>query len=188
MGLFTENGPFRPNPDGKTLSLNPFSWNNFTNMIYLEGTMMRCSHLTQYLTLIITCTAPAGVGFSFSDDPADYYTNDSRTGEPRLCPQGCCVVSNLWQLVSASDNYKFLEGWFQLFPQFKKNDFYVTGESYGYMSCYRGLVNPGLINVPVGTTYLSWRTLFLRVTKSSDLKTESISRASLSAIRELSQV
>jgi serine carboxypeptidase-like clade 2 len=90
MGLLTENGPFRPNSDGKTLSLNPYSWNNFTNIIYIE--------------------APAGVGFSFSDDPADYNTNDSRT---------------------ASDNYKFLEGWFQLFPQFKRNDFYVTGESYG---------------------------------------------------------
>ena len=32
---------------------------------------------------------------------------------------------------TASDNYRFLEGWFQLFPQFKRNDFYVTGESYG---------------------------------------------------------
>lgn len=32
----------------------------------------------------VRALAPAGVGFSFSDDPADYYTNDSRTGPPGL--------------------------------------------------------------------------------------------------------
>jgi serine carboxypeptidase-like clade 2 len=90
LGLFTENGPFRVNRDGKTLFLNPYAWNNLTNIIFLE--------------------APAGVGFSYSNNKNDYTTNDTRTAE---------------------DNYKFLLGWFKMFPQFRRNDFYVTGESYG---------------------------------------------------------
>jgi len=93
MGLLSEHGPFRPtnpNQDPQELDVNPYSWNQIANIIYLE--------------------CPAGVGFSFSDNPADYTTNDSRT---------------------AQDNYNFLLGWFNQFPQFKTNDFYVTGESYG---------------------------------------------------------
>ena len=37
MGFFTEHGPFRVNPDGVTLSLYPYSWNQIANIIYLEG-------------------------------------------------------------------------------------------------------------------------------------------------------
>eukprot|EP01006_Ploeotia_vitrea_P013418 TRINITY_DN35136_c0_g1_i1.p1 TRINITY_DN35136_c0_g1~~TRINITY_DN35136_c0_g1_i1.p1 ORF type:complete len:460 (-),score=60.53 TRINITY_DN35136_c0_g1_i1:63-1442(-) len=54
--------------------------------------------------------APSGVGFSYSENRAHYKTNDSQT---------------------AIDNYHFLLNWFKVFKQFQKNDFYVTGESYG---------------------------------------------------------
>jgi serine carboxypeptidase-like clade 1 len=30
----------------------------------------------------------------------------------------------------AIDNYNFLLEWFNLFPEFRSNPFYVTGESY----------------------------------------------------------
>lgn len=46
MGFFTENGPFSINPDGATLSPNPYSWNRVANMLYVES--------------------PAGVGYSYS--------------------------------------------------------------------------------------------------------------------------
>jgi len=58
-GLMTENGPFRVNSDGKTISINPNSWNRVANVLYLES--------------------PAGVGFSYSDDSDDYNVGDART-------------------------------------------------------------------------------------------------------------
>ena len=77
--------------DGATLELNPWAWNRDANIIYLES--------------------PAGVGFSYSDDPAGLSTNDA---------------------ITANDTFAFLQGWFDLFPEYRgANDFYVTGESYG---------------------------------------------------------
>ncbi|KLO19457.1 serine carboxypeptidase [Schizopora paradoxa] len=36
IGLFQEHGPCRINTDEKTVSLNPFSWNNNVNMLYID--------------------------------------------------------------------------------------------------------------------------------------------------------
>ncbi|CAD6261091.1 unnamed protein product [Miscanthus lutarioriparius] len=88
VGAFSENGPFRPS--GNALVRNEYSWNKEANMLYLES--------------------PAGVGFSYSTDPAFYEgVGDSMT---------------------ARDNLKFLQGWFAKFPQYKGRDLYITGESY----------------------------------------------------------
>ncbi|RDB17178.1 Carboxypeptidase S1 [Hypsizygus marmoreus] len=48
IGLFQENGPCLVNPDGQTTVINPFSWNNLSNMIYIDQ--------------------PIGTGFSFGTD------------------------------------------------------------------------------------------------------------------------
>jgi carboxypeptidase C (cathepsin A) len=88
-GMFTEQGPFRPNKD-LSLYVNDYSWVNVANMVFFE--------------------APAGVGFSFSDNSADYTTDDNKT---------------------AIDNYHFIQGWLTKFPNYQSNDFYITSESYG---------------------------------------------------------
>ncbi|KAH9509419.1 hypothetical protein Btru_045849 [Bulinus truncatus] len=75
--------------DGEILHQHPFAWNKLANMIYLE--------------------APAGVGFSYSEDK-NYTTDDNETTE---------------------SNYLALQDFFRKFPEFSKNDFYITGESYG---------------------------------------------------------
>ena len=54
--------------------------------------------------------APAGVGFSFSDVSSDYTTDDNTT---------------------AIDNYHLIQGFLKQFPNYQKNDFYITSESYG---------------------------------------------------------
>ncbi|XP_075478974.1 serine carboxypeptidase 1-like [Primulina tabacum] len=58
-GAMTELGPFRVNPDGKTLWYNKNAWNNLANIIFLES--------------------PAGVGFSYSNTSSDYITGDKKT-------------------------------------------------------------------------------------------------------------
>ncbi|VDP09668.1 unnamed protein product [Heligmosomoides polygyrus] len=90
--LLTEWGPLmesRVNPDGATLSINPYSWNRNASVLTLES--------------------PAGVGYSFATD------NNVKTGDDQ----------------TASENWDALVAFFNEFPQYKANDFYVTGESYG---------------------------------------------------------
>ncbi|XP_071733148.1 serine carboxypeptidase-like 34 [Rutidosis leptorrhynchoides] len=54
--------------------------------------------------------SPVGVGFS--------YTNTSDD------------LKQLGDTMTANDSYNFLLGWFKRFPQYKSNEFYISGESY----------------------------------------------------------
>ncbi|CAI9765557.1 unnamed protein product [Fraxinus pennsylvanica] len=58
-GAMTEQGPFRVNPDGKTLWYNKYAWNTVANVLFLES--------------------PAGVGFSYSNTSSDYIIGDKKT-------------------------------------------------------------------------------------------------------------
>ncbi|KAJ8645886.1 hypothetical protein MRB53_007634 [Persea americana] len=70
-------------------------------------------HLNPYtwskVSSIIYLDSPAGVGFSYSNDHGDYTTGDLKT---------------------ASDSHTFLLKWFQKYPEFLANPFYISGESY----------------------------------------------------------
>jgi cathepsin A (carboxypeptidase C) len=57
--------------------------------------------------------SPAGVGFSYCD-----YAN--------------CTASDT---STAVDNHNVLKAFFKGFPEFAKNDFYITGESYAGVYC-----------------------------------------------------
>lgn len=89
IGFLTEQGPFRPKAD-LSLTMNQFSWNSNANMVFIE--------------------APAGVGFSYSDDPKDYETGDLQT---------------------ATDNYELIQAFFDRFPMFRQNELHLSSESYG---------------------------------------------------------
>ncbi|XP_039165177.1 serine carboxypeptidase-like 20 [Eucalyptus grandis] len=58
---------------------------------------------------IIYLESPCGVGFSYSNNPRNYATGDLQT---------------------ASDTHAFLLKWFELYPEYLSNPFYISGESY----------------------------------------------------------
>jgi len=62
------------------------------------------------LASIIYIEQPCGVGFSYGGTPDDYTSNDN---------------------ITAVDNFLFLQGFFEVFPEFADNEFWITGESYG---------------------------------------------------------
>jgi len=53
--------------------------------------------------------SPAGVGLSFSNNSADYLTGDK---------------------ITAQNSHQFLLNWFNAFPEYKDNEFFISGESY----------------------------------------------------------
>ncbi|XP_049343810.1 serine carboxypeptidase-like 20 [Solanum verrucosum] len=58
---------------------------------------------------IIYLDSPVGVGLSYSKNKADYNTGDLKT---------------------ATETHAFLLKWFAIYPEFLKNPFYISGESY----------------------------------------------------------
>lgn len=106
-GFLTELGPFHTNQDGKTLYYNKFAWNQIA---LVQRVMVRSDIInSSIIRNVIFLEAPAGVGFSYTDD-GNVTTTDDQT---------------------AADNLAALKHFFTKFPQFKSNDFFITGESYG---------------------------------------------------------
>ncbi|KAF5190837.1 Serine carboxypeptidase-like [Thalictrum thalictroides] len=61
LGEAEEIGPFHVNADGKSLYLNPYSWNQVPNIFFLDS--------------------PVGTVFSYRNDPSELLTNgDQRSG------------------------------------------------------------------------------------------------------------
>jgi hypothetical protein len=107
-GGFQESGPYWTTTGGVTLQKNDYSWNLFSNSLFIE--------------------APAGVGFSYCDTPDGCVHNDTAT---------------------AADNLKSLEIFFAGFPEYKANDFWITGESYAGVSTRAEL--PFTVPAPLST-------------------------------------
>ncbi|KAJ3675684.1 hypothetical protein LUZ60_004726 [Juncus effusus] len=70
-------------------------------------------HLNPYswskVSSVIYLDSPAGTGLSYSLNHSDYITGDLKT---------------------AFDSHKFLLKWFELYPEYLGNPFYISGESY----------------------------------------------------------
>ena len=103
--LWLTGGPGCSSMAGYFLELGPILTNASTSDVQLLANPYTwCQNAS-----VIFLESPAGVGFSYSTNKNDYNTNDTRTAE---------------------DNYQFLLNFFEAYPEYAKNDFYIAGESY----------------------------------------------------------
>ncbi|XP_068665582.1 serine carboxypeptidase 1 [Aristolochia californica] len=106
--LWLNGGPGCSSFDGFVYEHGPFNFEAAK-----ESGALPKLHLNPYSWSKVSSTiyldSPAGVGLSYSDNTEDYSTGDLKT---------------------ASDTHTFLLKWFELYPEFLSNPFFIAGESY----------------------------------------------------------
>lgn len=102
MGLLMELGPCAVDKGGETAHANQDSWINAANVFFLDQ--------------------PIGVGFSYSDNPADHANGT---------------------FAAAEDVYAFMRLWYSQFPSTRSLPFSIAGESYGghYIPIFANYIN-----------------------------------------------
>ncbi|GAD94308.1 serine carboxypeptidase [Paecilomyces variotii No. 5] len=125
IGLFQENGPCGIDSNG-TVYNNPYSWSNASNMLYIDQ--------------------PTQTGFSYSIPVPGYV--DSNTGDIITLPNNTCPdyakdsscgtysYPNVTLTANSTDAaapnfYRALQGFMGAFPQYSRQKFHFTTESYG---------------------------------------------------------
>ncbi|PPJ53893.1 hypothetical protein CBER1_04600 [Cercospora berteroae] len=129
LGLLAENGPCTVNSDSNSTTLNPWSWNNEANVLYLDQ--------------------PVGVGFSF--DTRRNITQDIVSGNATFLnatdpipQQNSTFLVGTWSSLdntttsfgstaAAGAAWHFLQTWTQEFPHYKPKNkgISLAAESYG---------------------------------------------------------
>lgn len=125
IGLFQENGPCGIDSDGNVYN-NPYSWNNASNMLYIDQ--------------------PTQTGFSYSIPVPGYVdptTDDLIVLPSNSCPDyaadkscGTYAYANVSLTANSTDAaapnfYRTLQGFMGAFPQYSRESFHFTTESYG---------------------------------------------------------
>ncbi|EEF47390.1 serine carboxypeptidase, putative [Ricinus communis] len=127
--LWLNGGPGCSSFDGFVYEHGPFN--------YQEGQQkgsLPTLHLNPYswskVSSIIYLDSPCGVGLSYSKNTSKYTNDDLQT---------------------AADTHTFLLKWFELYPEFVTNPFYISGESYAgiYVPTLASEVAKGMLSISV---------------------------------------
>ena len=94
--------------------------------------------------------SPCGVGFSYGTSPGDNRHNDNST---------------------AINTYVFMQQFYELYPQFSSNPFWITGESYGGQ-CSSFRVDQVLTDILIlqESTFPPWLTKYSPTTHRRNLQ------------------
>ncbi|EFQ32467.1 serine carboxypeptidase [Colletotrichum graminicola M1.001] len=136
MGLLEENGPCFVNEDSKTTRLNPWSWNNEVNLLYIDQpTQMGFSYDTPTNVSIHESEDP-GLGIGMHMFPADFsdgvpeanFTYRYGTASSQKVSQTSNTTAH-----AAHALWHFAQTWFFEFPGYKPIDDRISlwTESYG---------------------------------------------------------
>ncbi|XP_073050557.1 serine carboxypeptidase 1-like [Primulina eburnea] len=106
--LWLNGGPGCSSFDGFVYEHGPFNFEAGKPHGSLP-TLHRNPYSWSKVSSILYLDSPSGVGLSYSENISDYITGD---------------------LKSASDSHIFLLKWFELYPEFISNPFFISGESY----------------------------------------------------------
>ena len=104
--LWLNGGPGCSSLDGLVYEHGPFRIDDSTT----PPTLYPFDFSWSKLANVIYLESPVGVGFTYADNDGDYDNTDDTT---------------------AADNMASVEKFFELFPEYRNNPFYITGESYG---------------------------------------------------------
>jgi carboxypeptidase C (cathepsin A) len=157
IGLFQENGPCGVDIDGNVYN-NPYSWNNATNMLYIDQ--------------------PTQTGFSYSIPVPGYTdptTDDLVVLPSNSCPDyaadlGCGTYSyaNVSLTANTTDAaapnfYLTLQGFMGAFPQYSRESFHFTTESYGghYGPVFNEYIEEKNQNLPHGAKKISLESVMI---------------------------
>lgn len=141
MGLLDENGPCFVEEDSKSTRLNPWSWNNEVNMLYLDQPTQVGFSYDVPTNCTVTLTAEE-VGFKMTptnfDETPLHLNMTSRAGT--FGSQKLDQTSNT-TAQAAHVLWHFAQTWFSEFPHYKPTDdkISVWAESYG------GHYGPGFV-------------------------------------------
>ncbi|XP_065875790.1 serine carboxypeptidase-like 20 [Euphorbia lathyris] len=106
--LWLNGGPGCSSFDGFVYEHGPFSF----EAANASGSLPKLHlnpHSWSKVSNVLYLDSPAGVGLSYSKNITDYTTGDVKT---------------------ALDSHEFLLKWFELYPEFLSNPFFISGESY----------------------------------------------------------
>ncbi|KAK1757178.1 serine carboxypeptidase [Echria macrotheca] len=131
MGLLEENGPCFVTPDSKSTVLNPWSWNNEVNMLYIDQ-----PNQVGFSYDVPTNATFSPQDFGFLSEPADFSDGVPETnmtfmvgtvssGKPNSTAHSTAQAAHaLWH---------FAQTWFFEFPHYKPEDDRISlwTESYG---------------------------------------------------------
>jgi carboxypeptidase C (cathepsin A) len=108
--------------------LNPYSWNEYANMLYIDQ--------------------PAGTGFSYElgETASSVTCDDDEFCQPTGVINATVEVNST--VSAAPFVWKFVQAFFQQFPQYENRDFGIFTESYG------GHYGPGILFIYLSDSQL----------------------------------
>ncbi|PGH15790.1 hypothetical protein AJ79_02170 [Helicocarpus griseus UAMH5409] len=129
-GLFMANGPCAVNHDSNSTTLNPYSWNNKVNMLYLDQPVQTGLSYDSLVNMTVNLGPGVIRVADFSETGVPTQNDTFWIGTyPSQNPHSTANTT----LNAARSFWHFAQVWFQGFPEYKlKNDkISIWAESYG---------------------------------------------------------